>query len=38
MVITNAVIIDPVLGIVKGDIGVLDGKIVGIGKAGNRTP
>ncbi len=35
MVITNAVIIDPYLGIVKGDIGVLDGKIVGVGKAGN---
>ena len=34
-VITNAVIIDPLLGIVKGDIGVLDGKIVGVGKAGN---
>src|ERR1700731_4653359 len=31
MVITNAVIIDPYLGVVKGDIGVLDGKIVGIG-------
>ena len=35
MVVTNAVIIDPVLGVVKGDIGVLDGEIVGIGKAGN---
>ncbi|MFI6452375.1 urease subunit alpha [Streptosporangium amethystogenes] len=35
VVITNAVIIDPVLGIVKGDIGIKDGKIVGIGKAGN---
>ena len=35
MVITNAVIIDPVLGVVKGDIGVLDGEIVGVGKAGN---
>lgn len=35
MVITNAVIIDPYLGVVKGDIGVLDGKIVGVGKAGN---
>ena len=35
MVITNAVIIDPYLGIVKGDIGVLDGKIVGVGKSGN---
>lgn len=35
MVITNAVIIDPTIGIVKADIGVLDGKIVGFGKAGN---
>jgi urease subunit alpha len=34
-VITNAVIMDPELGIVKGDIGIKDGKIVGIGKAGN---
>ncbi len=33
--ITNAVIIDPVLGIVKGDIGIKDGKIVGVGKSGN---
>ncbi len=32
---TNVVIIDPVLGIRKGDIGVRDGKIVGVGKAGN---
>jgi len=32
---TNAVIMDPVLGIVKGDIGVKDGIIVAIGKAGN---
>ncbi len=35
MLICNAVIIDPVLGIVKGDIGIKDGKIVAIGKAGN---
>ena len=35
LVITNAVIIDPILGIVKGDIGVKDGKIAGIGKSGN---
>jgi len=34
-VITNAVVLDPVLGIVKGDIGIRDGKIAGIGKAGN---
>ena len=35
LVITNAVILDPVLGVLKGDIGVRNGKIVGIGKAGN---
>jgi urease subunit alpha len=35
LVITNAVILDPVLGIVKADIGVKDGRIAGIGKAGN---
>ncbi|WP_131740251.1 urease subunit alpha [Actinomadura roseirufa] len=34
-VITNAVIIDPVLGVVKGDIGIKDGRIAGIGKSGN---
>jgi urease subunit alpha len=33
--ITNAVILDPILGIVKADIGIKDGKIAGIGKAGN---
>lgn len=32
---TNAVILDPVLGVIKGDIGVKDGRIVGIGKCGN---
>ena len=31
----NAVIVDAVLGVIKGDIGVKDGIIVGIGKAGN---
>jgi urease subunit alpha len=35
MLICNATIIDPVLGIVKGDIGIKDGKIVALGKAGN---
>jgi len=35
MVISNVVVIDPVLGIVKADIGIKDGKIVGVGKAGN---
>src|SRR6266496_328020 len=35
LVITNVVVIDPVLGIVKGDLGVKNGRIVGLGKAGN---
>ncbi|KAA0090404.1 urease subunit alpha [Mycolicibacterium sp. P1-18] len=34
-VIVNAVIVDAVTGIVKADIGIRDGRIVGIGKAGN---
>ncbi|WP_395309968.1 urease subunit alpha [Mycobacterium sp. AMU20-3851] len=34
-VITNALIIDAVLGIRKADIGIRDGRIVGVGKAGN---
>lgn len=32
---TSAVVIDPILGIHKGDIGVRNGRIAGIGKAGN---
>ncbi|MEQ8346002.1 MAG: urease subunit alpha [Sneathiellaceae bacterium] len=35
MLLVNAVVIDPVIGIVKADIGIRDGKIVGIGKSGN---
>src|SRR6202045_5371639 len=31
----NVVIIDPVIGIVKGDLGIRHGRVVGIGKAGN---
>ncbi len=40
LVITSVVVLDPVLGIRKGNIGVKDGRIVGIGSAGNsdRTP
>jgi len=34
-VITNALIVDAVTGIVKADIGIKDGRICGIGKAGN---
>lgn len=35
LVITNVTIIDPIIGVVKADVGVKDGKIAGIGKAGN---
>ena len=35
MLLCNALVIDPVLGIVKADIGIKNGKIAGIGKAGN---
>lgn len=35
LVITNAIVLDPILGIIKADIGVKDGMIAGIGKAGN---
>src|SRR5947199_1081608 len=34
LVITNAVVLDH-WGIVKGDIGIRDGRVVGVGKAGN---
>ncbi|ARM75411.1 urease subunit alpha [Acidianus manzaensis] len=34
-IITNVVIVDPLLGIVKADIGIKDGIIVGIGHGGN---
>ncbi len=35
MLISNVVVIDPVLGIVKADLGIKDGRIAGVGKAGN---
>ncbi|GAA2117065.1 urease subunit alpha [Kitasatospora saccharophila] len=35
LVITNVVVLDAVLGVVKGDIGVKDGFIAAVGKAGN---
>ncbi len=35
LVITNAIVMDPILGIIKADIGIKDGHIVGIGNAGN---
>ncbi|KPV53520.1 urease subunit alpha [Kouleothrix aurantiaca] len=35
LVITNAIVLDAVLGVVKADIGVKNGRIVALGKAGN---
>ena len=35
LVITAVIVMDPVLGIVKADIGIKDGRIVGVGQAGN---
>lgn len=35
LVITNVTILDPVLGVVKADVGIKEGRISGIGKAGN---
>ena len=34
-VVTNVIVIDPVLGIFKGDLGIKDGRIAGFGRAGN---
>src|SRR5919202_1832786 len=35
LVVTSVVVFDPVLGIVKGNIGIKDGRIVGVGRTGN---
>ncbi|MGH2497967.1 MAG: urease subunit alpha [Ktedonobacteraceae bacterium] len=35
LVLTNAIIVDPALGVIKGNIGIKEGRIVGIGRAGN---
>src|SRR6185312_8285137 len=35
LVITNAIVMDPVLEIIKADIGIKNGRIAGVGKAGN---
>ncbi|MEG1903046.1 MAG: urease subunit alpha [Bacteroidales bacterium] len=35
LVITNVTILDPILGVIKADVGIKDGKIAGVGKAGN---
>lgn len=35
LLITNAMVMDPILGIIKADIGIKNGRIVGVGNAGN---
>jgi urease subunit alpha len=35
VVLTGALVVDPVIGVVKADIGVKDGRIAGIGRAGS---
>jgi urease subunit alpha len=35
VVVAGALVLDPVLGAIKADIGIKDGRIVGVGRAGN---
>jgi urease subunit alpha len=35
VVVAGAVVVDPTIGVVKADIGIKDGRIVGVGRAGN---
>jgi len=35
LIITNVTILDPLLGVIKADVGIKNGRISGIGKAGN---
>jgi len=37
LVITNVTVVDPILGVIKADVGIKGGKIAGIGKAGNPS-
>ena len=37
VVVTGAVVVDPTFGVVKADIGIKDGRIVGVGRAGNAA-
>ena len=34
-VIASAIVVDPLLGVLKADLGIKDGRIAGIGRAGN---
>lgn len=35
LVIVGAIVVDPVLGVLKADVGVKDGRVAGVGRAGN---
>jgi urease subunit alpha len=35
LLVTSVVVLDPLLGVVKGNIGMKDGRIVGVGRSGN---
>jgi urease subunit alpha len=35
VVVAGALVVDPLIGVVKADIGIKDGRIVGVGRAGN---
>jgi len=37
LVITNVTILDPILGVIKADVGIRNGRIVGVGKSGNPS-
>jgi MFS superfamily sulfate permease-like transporter len=37
LVITNVTVVDLILGVIKADVGIKDGKIAGVGKAGNPS-
>ena len=37
VVVAGALVVDPVIGIVKADIGIKDGRVVGVGRAGNPS-
>jgi urease subunit alpha len=34
-IVASAIVVDPILGVVKADLGIKDGRIAGIGRAGN---
>jgi urease subunit alpha len=34
-IVVGAVVVDPIVGVLKADIGIKDGRIVGVGRAGN---